>query len=265
MTPEPQLDMLWESVDPADALTTRFGFTDAARAASWLAETVEEAWALRVDTCDRLVISARKLLAWITVDGSPLVAKCGVDSALFSRLADVDTLTAWLHGEGIAVAPPIVASDNRTRVEHGRFSIGLYPLVVGDLLDADDPAQVDAAGRTLATLHHALAAYPRSFAGRAVKDQQLTHGDFRSANILVRDGGITAVLDFDEASYRTRATELAHAAVLLGTRYHDWQPTSPATRETFVSAYDDAFPLTSAQRAEFDSGVIAVSAHFGWT
>lgn len=266
MTLEPKLDMLWESVDPTDALTTRFGFADPGRAASWLGETLEGAWALRVDSCDRLIISASKLLAWLTVDGNRLIAKCAVDAASFSRLADVDALTAWLHGEGIPVAAPIFASDDRIRVEREGFSIGLYPLVAGDLLDADDADQVEAAGRMLAALHQALAAYPRSFAGgRALEDQQLTHGDFRSANILQGDSGITAILDFDEASYRTRALELAQAAVLLGTRYHDWKPTSQATRKIFVSAYNDAIPLTNAQRDEFDRGVIAVSGHFGWT
>lgn len=266
MTPEPQLDMLWESVDPAAALTTRFGFPDARGAAGWIAETLEEAWALHVESCDRLVISASKLLLWLTVDQKRVIAKCAVDPTLFVKLAEVDALTAWLEGEGIPVAAPIAATDGRLRVERGGSSLGLYPVVSGELLEVDDANQVETAGRMLATLHQGLAAYPLPFAGeRPLAGQQLVHGDFRSANILHDGAGITAILDLDEASYRSRAAELAQSAVLLGTRYHHWRPTSPAARQVYVSAYNEVSPLTRAQRDEYDRGVTAVSKHFGWT
>lgn len=258
--------MLWESVDSAAALTSRFSFTGRASAATWIAETLEEGWALPFDSCDRLVISASKLLAWLTVDGKRLVAKIAVDPTLFSRLADVDSLTAWLHEEGLPVAAPIAATDGRIRVERDGYSLGLYPVVAGELLDVDDPDQVVIAGRTLAALHQALTAYPRPFAGgRPLEGQQLVHGDFRSANILQDSAGITAILDLDDASYRGRAAELAQSAVLLGTRYNDWQPTSPATRQAYVSAYNAVSPLTHAQWDEFDRGVTAVCKHFGWS
>lgn len=150
--------MLWEAVDSAVALTTRFRFADTGHAATWLGDTLQQGWGLRVETCDRLVISASKLLAWLTVDGQRLVAKCAVEQESFPRLADVDTLIAWLHDEGIPVAAPIAATDGGIRVDRGGYSLGLYPLVEGDPLDVDDEDQVGAAGRMLATLHHALAA-----------------------------------------------------------------------------------------------------------
>ena len=266
MTPDPELSMLWESTDPGDALTTRFGFTDARHAASWLEETLDEAWTLRVESCDRLVISASKLLAWLTVDDTGVVAKCAVDPALFARLAEVDALTAWLHAEGIPVAAPIATHDGRLRVERGGFSLGLYPVIGGDLLEVGDESHVQAAGRMLAALHDALAAYPRAFAGARPGDgQQLVHGDFRSANILHDGTDLTAVLDFDEVSHHSRAWELARSAVLLGTRYHDWGPNEPDVRRAFVAAYADISPLTAAQQAEFDHVSAAVLQHFGWS
>jgi homoserine kinase type II len=146
------------------------------------------------------------------------------------------------------------------------FSLGLYPFVKGELLDVAYAGQVEAAGRTLAKLHEALAAYPRPFGGgRARPSQQLVHGDFRAANILHDGARITAVLDFDEVAHRTRVADLAQAAVLLSTRYHDWGPTSPATRDTFVAAYNDLVPLTSTERDELHRGVSTVLNHFGWT
>jgi homoserine kinase type II len=139
--------MLWEAVDSSVALTTRFGFTDAGHASTWFGETLSEAWDLQVDSCDRLVISASKLLAWLTIDGKGYVAKSAVDTALFLHLADIDALIAWLDGAGIPVAAPIAATNGRLRVDRGDFSVGLYPLVAGDLLDVDDEAQVDSVGR----------------------------------------------------------------------------------------------------------------------
>lgn len=257
--------MLWESVDSGTALSARFGFTDADHAVSWLGETLREAWARRVDRCDRLVISASNLLAWLTVDGEHVMAKCCVDLARFSRLAEVDALVAWLHSEGIPVAAPIAASDGRLRVECKGFSLGVYPFVEGDLLDVGDAGQVEAAGRMLAKLHEALAAYPRPFGGSATLPiQQLVHGDFRSANILQDGSDITAILDFDEVTNRSKVADLAKAAVLLGTRYHNWRPTSLETRNAFVAAYSEVAPLTSAQRDELHRSVTTVLNHFGW-
>ncbi|GAB3608170.1 phosphotransferase [Humibacter ginsengiterrae] len=256
--------MLWEAVDSNEALTTRFGFVDSNDATSWLGDTFRHAWGLSLQSCDRLVISADKLLAWLTIDGRGLIAKCAINPALFARLAEVDALITWLDGEGIPVAAPLPASDGRLRVDRDRYSMSLYPLVDGELLDVNDENQVAAAGRMLATLHHALSAYPKPFAGvHAPEGQQLVHGDFRSANVLY-NGGVTAVLDFDEATHRSRAEELGRSAVLLGTRYHNWQPLPPAARAKFVTAYSDTCPLADAEWDEYARVVAGVSAHFGW-
>jgi len=258
--------MLWEPDDPTDALTTRFGFSDADHAASWLADALQDTWALQPVRCDRLVISASNLLAWFGSDGDSVIAKCSADPSLFARLEEVAALTAWLDAEGIPVAAPIAAQDGRLRVEREGFSLGLCPVVEGELLDVVEPGQVEAAGRMLATLHEALAAHPHPFGGgRAVSGQQLVHNDFRSANILQTSAGITAVLDFDDAIHRSRAADLAKASVLLGTRYHHWGPTDPGTRDAFVTAYDDVAPLTDDERQECHRGVAAVLEQFGWT
>lgn len=264
--PQPRLEMLWEGAEATVALKTRFRFTDASHAAAWLSGTLQERWGLRVETCDRLVISANKLLAWLTVDGQRLIAKCSSEPGLFARLADIDAVTSWLDGQGIPVAVPIATVDGNMRVNRDGYSLGLYPHVGGDLLDVEDDAEVVAAGRMLAMVHRALAAYPQPFAGASPsKGQQLVHGDFRSANILHDGNEISAILDFDEASYRTRIAEVAQSAVLLGTRYHNWQPTTPATRTTFVSAYNNVSPLTRAERDQFDHVVASVSADFDWS
>lgn len=265
MTAVPLLSMLWESADPAQALTERFGFADAASAAGWVRDALGDSWGIAVHGCDRLVISDRKLLAWIRTDLGRLIAKLSVDPELFGRLAETAALIVWLQAGGIPVAAPVPARDGRLQVEAEHASLGLSPVIDGELLDAGDLRQVSEAGRMLAALHEVLARYPKPVGGhRPAEQEQLVHNDFRSANILHDGTSITAVLDFDEVTCRTRAADLAKAAVLLATRYHGWGPTSELVRQTFVAAYRERTPLTSAEQSELQRGIAAVLRHFGW-
>ena len=219
MTTVPSLDMLWEPVDAEEALTKRFGFTSAGSAADWARDAVWAGWAIPVDHCDRLAISAGNMLAWVTAGDRRLIAKWSVFPGLFRRLADTATLTAWLHARGIPVAAPVPSVDGRLRLEVPNASLGVYPVVDGDLLDVDDPGQVTEAGRLLARLHGTLALYPhRIDGGGPTGNDQLVHNDFRSANLLHDGTRISAVLDFEEVTYGTRVADLARATVLLGTR-----------------------------------------------
>ncbi|MGH3262651.1 MAG: phosphotransferase enzyme family protein [Trebonia sp.] len=265
MTAAPQLSMLWESVDPEEALSRRFGFADAVSAVGWMGDTLWDTWAISVDVCDRLVISDGKLLAWITADDRRLIAKWSVDSKLFQRLTDTTTLTMWLHHRGIPVAAPIPARDGRLQVELDNVSLGVIPVIDGDLLDVGDPAQVTEAGRMLATLHDAMAAYPHHIgSGPSARHEQLVRNDFRSANVLHDGTSITAILDFEEVTYRSRVSDLAKATALFGTRFHGWGPTSQLVREAFVWAYCDQAPLTHVEQDQLQSGIDAVMKHFGW-
>jgi len=258
--------MLWESVDPSVALLERFGFVDAVSAVGWMGVALWDTWAIAIHDCDRLVISDRNLLAWITVDDRRLIAKLSVSPTLLQRLADTATLRMWLQTRGIPVGVPIPTRDGRLQVELNNVSLGVSPVIDGDLLDVGDPAQVAEAGQMLATLHAALADYPhRIDGGRSNHQEQLVHNDFRSANILHDGTSITAVLDFEDVTYCRRLADLAKATVLLGARYHNWGPTSQPVREAFVAAYHDQAPLTSAEQNELQSGITAILKKFGWT
>src|ERR1700678_2010521 len=117
--------MLWESADPADALSKRFGFADTVSALGWMGDALWDTWAIAVDDCDRLVISAGNLLAWVTTNDQRLIAKWSVVPTLFQRLADTAALTTWLEAGGIPVAAPIPSSDGRLRVELDNVSVGV--------------------------------------------------------------------------------------------------------------------------------------------
>jgi homoserine kinase type II len=77
--------------------------------------------------------------------------------------------------------------------------------------------------------------------------RQLLHFDVRSGNVLCDRGEIAAILDFEEARHDHPLLELARAAILLGTRYHDWGPVPAAVHAEFVTGYESERPLTPAE------------------
>jgi homoserine kinase type II len=156
----PMLEMLWEAHDPHGALKERFGFGDALSAGHWVEATVREQWGIRVDCCERIVISDRNALAWVTTPSGRLLAKWSVVRERFPRLSQIARLTHWLDGKGLPVSAPVRSVDGRLQVEAGEVSMCIQQVVQGGLLNVDDAEQVQAAGAILARLHHALAGYP---------------------------------------------------------------------------------------------------------
>ncbi|MGX6608364.1 phosphotransferase [Micromonosporaceae bacterium Da 78-11] len=289
----PVLEMLWEAQDPRHALDGRFGFRDGSAAARWVADTLDFNWGVRIDSCERIVMSDGNALAWVRTSSGRLLAKWSVAPERFPRLAETARLTSWLHRRGLPVSAPVPARDGSLQVEVDRVSIGVQREIVGDLLDTADLDQVRAAGALLARLQDALAAYPdadrmpapavpakplrtrivdwldsradhlppaarhtlRGLVAGAPPDElsrQLVHFDFRSANILCARGEIAAVIDFEEARQEHRLVELARAAVLLGTRYHDWGPVPAEVHAEFLTGYGSSRPLTPAESGWLD-------------
>lgn len=275
--------MLWESVDPDVRLAERFGFPHAAHAAEWVVAALRHHWRLEVTRCERLVMSGWNVMAWVRVDDRRLIAKWSVAPTRFARLTDAARVASWLGAQDVPVAAPVPATDGRLLVElanvrsrrlrsrlrlpGSRSLLGLFPVLDGELLDVEDAAQVDDAGRMLAIVHEHLASYSGRVGRRRPKArQQLVHNDFRSANILHDGTRITAVLDLEEITYATRVADLARSAVLLGTRYRDWGPTSEQVRAAYVAAYNDqaCAPLTDAEAQELERRTAAVLESLGW-
>ncbi|MFC8798965.1 phosphotransferase enzyme family protein [Promicromonospora sp. NPDC057138] len=260
----PSLSMLWEAVDPAKALARRFRFESPTAAVDWLSDVLAEYWGLALSSCERLVISSGNIMAWIIVGERRMIAKWSAHTPAFTRLAAIARLTCWLDERGVPVSAPQPARDGRLQLELDGFSLALQNVVPGDLLDVADAAQVRAAGEMLSTLHAELAAYPDVVPTRKPRRSgtQLVGNDFRSANILWVGGRISAVLDLEEARYARRVDDLGKAAVLLGTRYHNWAPTPPNARDAFVAAYQAVHPLTAE---ELDEVQVVIAKHLaGW-
>lgn len=156
----PTVEMLWETHDPQDILEERFGFGDGLLAARWVAATVQDHWDIRIRSCERIVISDRNALAWVTTPSGDLLLKWSVAPARFVRLSQIAQLTHWLGGHGLPVSVPMPSTDGRLQVEIQGVSMCLQRVVHGDLLDIDEREHVRASGAILARLHHALADYP---------------------------------------------------------------------------------------------------------
>jgi homoserine kinase type II len=302
------MSMLWEMVDPYAALDDRFAFAKPEDAASWLGATVSRRWGIAVRRCERIVLSSLNALAWLDTDSGKLLAKWSVAPSLHPRLAALADLTAWLHGRGLPVSPPLAALDGNLQLTTPKGSLGLQEVRVGELLDPSDPVQVHAAGGVLAAFHDALAAYPRAavvvscsassapcdpglLTGLGIREQmtrwlssaapgsttaaaaflqdrvasfpeaslptpQLVHNDIRSANILCQGAKVSALLDFEEVTVSYRVSDLAKAAVLLGTRFRNWAPLDPEMQGRFVDGYRGSHSLSPSEEASLPVLVI---------
>ncbi len=157
------LSMLWESTDPRKALQVRFGLDSFDDAVGWLTKALAQSWAIDVEACDRILISASNAIAWLRTDQGTLVAKWSRAQQQFGRLTAIADLLQALHEQGVPVAPPLASVDARYRVivDSGTspLSMTVQPHVDGDLLDTADELAVRQAGACLASLHRALAVH----------------------------------------------------------------------------------------------------------
>ena len=165
----------------------------------------------------------------------------------------------------------------------GPLSVAVLPELQGEWLDVGDELSVRAAGACLAEVHLALEGYTDARLWRPAEAEppdrrvrrwlangdpdlspeatarlaeltaglppldgraQPVHNDFRAANILMRDGRVVGVLDFDEVAWDHPVSDLAKAGVYLGTLFRNWRPTPDAVRRELRTGYTSVRPLT---------------------
>ncbi|GAA1430298.1 phosphotransferase [Microlunatus lacustris] len=154
------LSMLWETVDPQEALRRRFGFGRFSEAVEWICTALAREWGVAADDCHRLVISGENAIAWLGSDRGALVVKWSRTLAQFDGLAASTQLLRWLGDRGLPVAVPIPTAGGDDRVvldgPVGPLSVAVLPELDGGWLDVEDLTAVRAAGACLADLHLAL-------------------------------------------------------------------------------------------------------------
>lgn len=284
--------MLWEADEPADVLTPRFGFRHAAAAGRWVTATLADHWGVRVDFCERIVMSDRNALAWVGSPDGPMIAKWSVAPERFPRLAAMARLTVWLDDQGLPVSAPVATQDGRHQIEVDGVSLCLQREVAGHLLDPTHEDEVRAAGAVLARLHGSLATYPDAHLvpGLGTRTTTLTtevtgwldrvpdhvpsaaRDSLRQLVAAAPDKPLPLQLvhgDFRSAnvlwagsqvtavidfeeSRLLRVVELARSAVLLGTRFRDWGPVSSQVRRQFLDGYQSVSHLGTVESAWWD-------------
>ncbi len=115
-----------------------------------------------------------------------------------------------------------LATIDRTDVAAPTFSGDLRDVhrAVSDVADVEPVAGAAARRLVEAAAENAAAIY-------ASLPTQLTHGDFALGNVLIRDGHVRGVLDFEYAGRNVRAMELAGAlrnVLTKGSRERLWRP-----------------------------------------
>jgi len=132
--------------------------------------------------------------------------------------------------------------DALGRVRHPGARAYLHALV--DTRIGEAPEDLTVAGRDglAAALHRAVEA--------AVADDEppaLTHGDLWRQNLILRDGRIACLLDFEHGRYADRFLDFGKLDEHVFAGF-------PDGREAFLSAYDEAFPLPPGWPARVSLG-----------
>ncbi|GAA3256506.1 phosphotransferase enzyme family protein [Nonomuraea helvata] len=179
----------------------------------------------------------------------------------------------WCHATALHAATtlpeavaPVPTADGATVIMVAGHPVSCWPYVEGDWPDSDVPEQRAAGARLLARLHESLATFrpgPRpvpafqesGLYGEPPQDapdlddpaldrwlaefharrplRHPLHGDYYTGNTLARDGGIVAVLDWDETFVGAPEVELAAAAL-------EWGDDELGPSKEFVDAYHEA-------------------------
>lgn len=234
---------------------------------------LREHWGLKADTVERLKSERDDTFHLVTPEGefTLKVSHPGDDPHVIGMQS-----AAMLHAAAAGAPVPHVQPtvDGGTHPLHGDRVVWVLTWLDGDpLLGTDQWPEVDALGRALGQLNHALANFEHPAAHRtfawdlaaaaeleellplvprdAVREailgvpdlsglpQQVIHGDFHPGNILVRDGEVAGVLDFGDVLYTARVADLAIALAYLSPEHH----------EAFTAGFESVVPLTGAERA----------------
>ncbi len=212
---------------------------------------------------------------WLTIsDDGPFVVRINPPRRSLAQLMRTHQLMLSLRPLLPAVIAPLRATDGSTLFLYDEHPIALFPFVEGHHLDREQPSQRLAAARLLAQLHSAMQTgsaashhitrrvmqisdVPRIEDPDFLQDLELDawnatlmqqpasytcgpiHGDYYHRNLLVRDGGIAALLDWDDAHTDFLMQEVAWSAweFCKASSRDNWHP---ERARAYLHAYRDA-------------------------
>ncbi len=212
---------------------------------------------------------------WLTIsDDGPFVVRINPPRRSLAQLIWTHQLMLSLRPLLPTVIAPLRAIDGSTLFLYDEHPIALFPFVEGHHLDREQPSQRLAAAQILAHLHSAMQTVvaashhitrhvvqvshlPRIEDPHFLKDPELDawnvalmqqpasytcgpiHGDYYRRNLLVRDGKIAALLDWDDAHTDFLMQEVAWSAweFCKASSRDNWHPERV---RAYLQAYRDA-------------------------
>ncbi|NYE70729.1 Ser/Thr protein kinase RdoA (MazF antagonist) [Microlunatus parietis] len=179
---------------------------------------LEQRYGLRISESEAVLGQGDEASVWrVLGSGRRLIVRASPPERDLAKLAESYALAAVLAGAVPEVTAPIGALDGSVTTRWAGRPISVWPYIEGDFLDRSDHDQLRAAAELLARLHRAGVDW---LSARGEKPERpgigLVHGDFYSRNLLVRDGRIAGLIDWDDARLERLDAELAWATWELG-------------------------------------------------
>jgi homoserine kinase type II len=210
-----------------------------------------------------------KLTSWLDAQGVPVSAPIAARAGSLRAHADgvLIELQSVCPGELLDVVDPSQVLAAGATLAQLHEALARYPDAGPMMAADDDPAwprrnansdlQASLAGRIDAWLAAHGEKVPTDLAlslrgkmgGAPLIDRplQLVHYDYRSANVICEGGRVRAVLDFEQVGMDHALVDVAWAAVMLGTRFRNWQPTPQKVISTFLKGYCSSRQLSDAE------------------
>ncbi|MFC7625877.1 phosphotransferase enzyme family protein [Microlunatus sp. GCM10028923] len=179
-----------------------------------LAGFLAERYGLRISAAEAVLGQGDEASVWrVLGSGRRLIVRSSPASRDLGQLTAAYMLAAVLAETVTEVTAPVRAIDGSVTARCEGRPISVWPYIEGTFLDRSDHDQLQAAAELLARLHRAGSDWLRT-TGEVPEDRPglgLVHGDFYSRNLLVRDGRIEGLIDWDDARLERLDAELAWA------------------------------------------------------
>lgn len=171
----------------------------------------------------------------------------------------VELLARLAESNRDVVGPVQLGSDLVSEV--GDWLVVCYPYIEGTTPDITDRTDVVAMAARLASLHDSLglltgAPIPpvvalRGTTARHLLGEQLIHGDFANANLIVTETGVR-IIDFDDCGYGSIEFEIGNSLYMV--LFDGWLANDPRRYERFRDGFVDAYRTSTS--ASLDDAVL---------
>jgi Ser/Thr protein kinase RdoA (MazF antagonist) len=175
-----------------------------------------------------------------------------------------------LETTAIPVPATVSDADGQSVWEFGDLVVVLFERSPGGTIQRGDLCSLSDAGRILGQIHQLeitpdspgtnLLACSDEFQAKGTSSQVelltddddlcLVHGDFRGQNVLFEEGRVVCVLDWDDACFGPRLSDLAYGVIFFQAVLKDEAPSRVEMR-SFLDGYQEVYPMSDRDWERF--------------